>query len=292
MCVTDTRKPLLLGSPRHRRSVARGDFSQMTRPIPSRSSPALPRQKRNDMTAPTVPEPTTRSSRINATPRHIHVAFRHENIRKTRCMPDSATAATALLLALASALLIAVMLYPSALLRWFQRKRYQYEVTFSLYMLTSTEKFIFSTPSSCPILATPYAGLQPSDQSVDTHEVYLMWNRTRDTANNMFRFGPLPPPQSPHHRRVPLPPRTPQHHHQPHLLLLQRQRERALARAKGSWRASTRPRRGVGGEWEGVYGAVRPVAQCIEGFDCQYEWRRRWQPEDGRLHDMNSCCCL
>ncbi|KAH8716829.1 hypothetical protein GQ44DRAFT_713093 [Phaeosphaeriaceae sp. PMI808] len=37
------------------------------------------------------------------------------------------------------------MLYPAALLRWFQRKRYQYEVTFSLYMLTSTEKFIFST---------------------------------------------------------------------------------------------------------------------------------------------------
>ncbi|KAJ4340868.1 hypothetical protein N0V87_002222 [Didymella glomerata] len=60
-------------------------------------------------------------------------------------MPDSATAATALLLALASALLIAVMLYPSALLRWFQRKRYQYEVTFSLYMLTSTEKFIFNS---------------------------------------------------------------------------------------------------------------------------------------------------
>ena len=60
-------------------------------------------------------------------------------------MPDSATVATALLLAAASALLIAAMLYPSALLRWFQRKRYQYEVTFSLYMLTSTEKFIFST---------------------------------------------------------------------------------------------------------------------------------------------------
>lgn len=29
-------------------------------------------------------------------------------------------------------------------LRWLQRKRYQYEVTFSLYMLTPTEKFIFS----------------------------------------------------------------------------------------------------------------------------------------------------
>ena len=40
--------------------------------------------------------------------------------------------------------LFALALYPSSLLRWFQRKRYQYEVTFSLYMLTPTEKFIFS----------------------------------------------------------------------------------------------------------------------------------------------------
>ncbi|KAF3002946.1 hypothetical protein E8E13_003848 [Curvularia kusanoi] len=60
-------------------------------------------------------------------------------------MPDSATLATALLLTAATALLVAAMLYPSALLRWFQRKRYQYEVTFSLYMLTSTEKFIFNS---------------------------------------------------------------------------------------------------------------------------------------------------
>lgn len=37
------------------------------------------------------------------------------------------------------------MLYASDLIRWLQRKRYQYEVTFSLYMLTPTEKFIFST---------------------------------------------------------------------------------------------------------------------------------------------------
>ncbi|KAH8683371.1 hypothetical protein BGZ60DRAFT_400023 [Tricladium varicosporioides] len=29
--------------------------------------------------------------------------------------------------------------------RWLQRKRYQYEVTFSLYMLTPTEKFIFNS---------------------------------------------------------------------------------------------------------------------------------------------------
>ncbi|CAF9915526.1 MAG: hypothetical protein ALECFALPRED_010236 [Alectoria fallacina] len=37
------------------------------------------------------------------------------------------------------------MLYASNLTRWLQRKRYQYEVTFSLYMLTPTEKFIFNT---------------------------------------------------------------------------------------------------------------------------------------------------
>ena len=41
------------------------------------------------------------------------------------------------------------MLYASNLIRWLQRKRYQYEVTFSLYMLTPTEKFIFST-FRCP----------------------------------------------------------------------------------------------------------------------------------------------
>ena len=51
----------------------------------------------------------------------------------------------AFLAASASILLLALMLYPTAVLRWLQRKRYQYEVTFSLYMLTPTEKFIFST---------------------------------------------------------------------------------------------------------------------------------------------------
>jgi hypothetical protein len=85
-------------------------------------------------------------------------------------MPDSATLATALLLAAASALLIAAMLYPSALLRWFQRKRYQYEVTFSLYMLTSTEKFIFSTslhhisPHISPLPLSSILGQQSRQQ--------------------------------------------------------------------------------------------------------------------------------
>jgi len=60
-------------------------------------------------------------------------------------MPDSTSIATILLLSSAATLLTATMLYPAALLRWFQRKRYQYEVTFSLYMLTPTEKFIFNS---------------------------------------------------------------------------------------------------------------------------------------------------
>lgn len=59
-------------------------------------------------------------------------------------MPDTTSSINAALLACAVALLLAAMLYPTQLLRWLQRKRYQYEVTFSLYMLTPTEKFIFS----------------------------------------------------------------------------------------------------------------------------------------------------
>ena len=35
--------------------------------------------------------------------------------------------------------------YISSFIRWLQLKNYQYEVTFSLYMLTPMEKFIFST---------------------------------------------------------------------------------------------------------------------------------------------------
>ncbi|KAK3062639.1 hypothetical protein LTS18_003645 [Coniosporium uncinatum] len=37
------------------------------------------------------------------------------------------------------------MAYSSSIARWAQRKQYQYEVTFSLYMLTPTEKFIFNS---------------------------------------------------------------------------------------------------------------------------------------------------
>jgi len=41
--------------------------------------------------------------------------------------------------------------YMSSFVRWLQLKKYQYEVTFSLYMLTSTEKFIFS---ACSLLSS------------------------------------------------------------------------------------------------------------------------------------------
>lgn len=33
----------------------------------------------------------------------------------------------------------------TSLIRWIRLKIYQYEVTFAIYMLTPTEKFIFST---------------------------------------------------------------------------------------------------------------------------------------------------
>ncbi|EKG11185.1 hypothetical protein MPH_11656 [Macrophomina phaseolina MS6] len=57
----------------------------------------------------------------------------------------TSTLTYAFLAASASILALALMLYPTAVLRWLQRKRYQYEVTFSLYMLTPTEKFIFNS---------------------------------------------------------------------------------------------------------------------------------------------------
>ena len=56
---------------------------------------------------------------------------------------DSTTQYTAglSLLAIAAAFLL---LQPTGFVKWLQKKNYQYEVTFSLYMLTPTEKFVFS----------------------------------------------------------------------------------------------------------------------------------------------------
>jgi hypothetical protein len=86
-------------------------------------------------------------------------------------MIDTTKLAAVLLLASAFSLLVAAMLYPSALLRWFQRKRYQYEVTFSLYMLTSTEKFIFSTFLLPRLLASGRI-LNPGPLNKTTHRPY------------------------------------------------------------------------------------------------------------------------
>ena len=53
--------------------------------------------------------------------------------------------ATLVSLLAGASMLVTMMVYSSRISRWLHRKRYQYEVTFSLYMLTPTEKFIFST---------------------------------------------------------------------------------------------------------------------------------------------------
>ena len=62
-----------------------------------------------------------------------------------------------LLVALGSVLLVLLgpsILYPMRTLHWLRRKRYQYEVTFGLYMMTPTEKFILSTQTS-PVTLMP-----------------------------------------------------------------------------------------------------------------------------------------
>jgi hypothetical protein len=46
--------------------------------------------------------------------------------------------------------------------KWLQKKNYQYEVTFALYMLTPTEKFIFSTHPP------PHHNVAMSDKNLDS----------------------------------------------------------------------------------------------------------------------------
>lgn len=79
--------------------------------------------------------------------------------------------------------------------RWLQRKRYQYEVTFSLYMLTPTEKFIFSMSTFSPrctepiyIRCVPKPGLPPSpDQDPFSNPSNLTITRRRsDSSANYF----------------------------------------------------------------------------------------------------------
>lgn len=82
------------------------------------------------------------------------------------------------------------MFYTTTLLRWLQRKRYQYEVTFSLYMLTPTEKIIFSTPNPpAPPLPFPPAAPGP------------LANHINSPHSNTNRLLSLPLPFDDHHCR-------------------------------------------------------------------------------------------
>ncbi|KAF2770764.1 hypothetical protein EJ03DRAFT_381763 [Teratosphaeria nubilosa] len=47
--------------------------------------------------------------------------------------------------ALVMGAVVFLLFQPTSLVRWLQKKNYQYEVTFALYMLTPTEKFIFNS---------------------------------------------------------------------------------------------------------------------------------------------------
>lgn len=118
-------------------------------------------------------------------------------------MLDTTSTATIILLAAATALLLAAMLYPSTLLRWLQRKRYQYEVTFSLYMLTPTEKFIFSAflpkppppfiaPAPSRPVPSPRSQTQRLVPSSQRHMRTLEQYETRADAPPL----PLPPTDS------------------------------------------------------------------------------------------------
>jgi hypothetical protein len=58
---------------------------------------------------------------------------------------DTAFSTTTLLVGIITVLLgLVTFLMPPTFYKWLSRKKYQYEVTMSLYMLTPTEKFIFS----------------------------------------------------------------------------------------------------------------------------------------------------
>ncbi|KAK0269101.1 hypothetical protein LTR35_015010 [Friedmanniomyces endolithicus] len=60
-------------------------------------------------------------------------------------LPTTPTHYLALSLPLLAILLAFLLLQPTNLVKWLQKKNYQYEVTFSLYMLTPTEKFVFNS---------------------------------------------------------------------------------------------------------------------------------------------------
>ena len=56
------------------------------------------------------------------------------------------------------ALVTIAIIKPQETYKYFQRKRYQYNVTLALYMLTPTERFIFSTYMLPGFLPAPAPG--------------------------------------------------------------------------------------------------------------------------------------
>jgi hypothetical protein len=67
---------------------------------------------------------------------------------------DAAFSTTTLLVGIITvALGLVTFLMPPTFYKWLSRKKYQYEVTTSLYMLTPTEKFIFS---GSPLNSRPF----------------------------------------------------------------------------------------------------------------------------------------
>lgn len=64
----------------------------------------------------------------------------------------------------------------TSLVRWIRLKIYQYEVTFAVYMLTPTEKFIFST-------------LQPLPQTPESHLKSKLISWPQQTLSSL-RFSP------------------------------------------------------------------------------------------------------
>lgn len=59
-------------------------------------------------------------------------------------LPRDSTMQYATGAALVGILIAFVLFLPNSLAQWLRKKNYQYEVTFALYMLTPTEKFVFS----------------------------------------------------------------------------------------------------------------------------------------------------
>lgn len=127
---------------------------------------------------------------------------------------DSTTQYTAglSLLALTAGFLL---FHPTGFVKWLQKKNYQYEVTFSLYMLTPTEKFVFST-FHYPSQSTQLVYARNSHCKAPP---ILLISLTFPFSLS-HRFHPLPNLLSPPHRQRHLPPESHHDHVATNILLL------------------------------------------------------------------------